>query len=152
MALTFSKTLQGNLTAAKTSLLKLHGLEFETDAKILSIQQSLMKKRLKEKQLELNKEKTDKSNFIVGKIKESLSKDLAQFKRPEVLKPFLIILLLSVVQQFSGMTILRAYVVKIFGRVFQNPGPARAEDNSTTLGNSTGKCYIFSRPLFGSPV
>ena len=39
-------------------------------------------------------------------------------KHPEVYKPFLIILLLSVAQQFSGATILRGYVVKIFGAVF----------------------------------
>ena len=37
----------------------------------------------------------------------------------EVHKPFIIIMLLSVVQQFSGMSVLRAYVVKIFNKVFE---------------------------------
>ena len=40
-------------------------------------------------------------------------------KHPEIYKPFFIVLLLSVAQQFSGATILRGYVVKIFGAVFQ---------------------------------
>ena len=44
---------------------------------------------------------------------------LKSFKNAEVYKPFLIIVLLGVVQQFSGMTILRAYVVKIFNGIFQ---------------------------------
>ena len=39
---------------------------------------------------------------------------------PEIYKPFLIIVTLGVIQQFSGMSILRAYVVKIFNGVFQN--------------------------------
>jgi hypothetical protein len=42
------------------------------------------------------------------------------FKRPEVMKPFLIIMAMSVVQQFSGMSILRSYVVKIFNEVFKS--------------------------------
>ncbi|TRY81048.1 hypothetical protein TCAL_10367 [Tigriopus californicus] len=37
---------------------------------------------------------------------------------PEIYKPFGIVLLLSAIQQFSGMSILRAYVVKIFDSVF----------------------------------
>ena len=41
-------------------------------------------------------------------------------KNPEVYKPFLIVLFLCVVQQFSGMSVLRAYVVKIFNEVFNH--------------------------------
>lgn len=44
---------------------------------------------------------------------------------PEIYKPFLIIVALSIIQQFSGMSILRAYVVKIFNQVFKH-------DRSTT--------------------
>ena len=47
----------------------------------------------------------------------------------EVLKPFVIIMLLSVVQQFSGMSVLRAYVVNIFNKVF--------EESNTRLVNGT---------------
>ena len=39
-------------------------------------------------------------------------------RHPEIYKPFLIIVALSIIQQFSGMSILRAYVVKIFNEVF----------------------------------
>ena len=42
------------------------------------------------------------------------------FKRPEIYKPFSIIVGLSLIQQFSGMSVLRSYVVKIFDEVFQN--------------------------------
>ena len=38
-------------------------------------------------------------------------------RHPEIYKPFLIIICLSVVQQFSGASIIRAYVVKIFDEV-----------------------------------
>lgn len=39
-------------------------------------------------------------------------------RHPEIYKPFGIVLFLSLIQQFSGMSILRAYVVKIFDSVF----------------------------------
>ena len=45
---------------------------------------------------------------------------LKQFKVPEIYKPLLIVMLMSVIQQFSGMSILRAYVVKIFNNIFQD--------------------------------
>ena len=44
---------------------------------------------------------------------------LERFKKPEIYKPFQIIVLLGFVQQFSGMTILRSYVVKIFNDIFE---------------------------------
>ena len=40
---------------------------------------------------------------------------------PQIYKPFLIIVTLSIIQQFSGMSILRAYPVKIFNEVFLKP-------------------------------
>jgi len=39
---------------------------------------------------------------------------------PEIYKPFLIIVFLSTVQQFSGVSVIRAYVVKIFDEVFSD--------------------------------
>ncbi len=61
--------------------------------------------------------------------------------RPEVYKPFGIIVMLSVIQQFSGMSVLRAYVVKIFDEVF-NPGKKNSvsvlsHSNDTLGGNAT---------------
>ena len=52
-------------------------------------------------------------------ISTKKSQILQNLKTPEVYKPFLIIVLLGIVQQFSGMTILRAYVVRIFNGIFQ---------------------------------
>ena len=52
-------------------------------------------------------------------------------KHPEVYKPFLIVLILSVAQQFSGATILRGYAVKIFGAVFSSRGNQQRHDNTT---------------------
>ena len=37
---------------------------------------------------------------------------------PEIYKPFFVIVFLSLVQQFSGVSVIRAYVVKIFAEVF----------------------------------
>ena len=39
-------------------------------------------------------------------------------RSPEVHKPFTIVLFLCVIQNFSGMSVLRAYVVKIFDEIF----------------------------------
>ena len=39
---------------------------------------------------------------------------------PEVYKPFLIIVFVSLVQQFSGVSVIRAYSVAIFDTVFSN--------------------------------
>eukprot|EP00095_Tigriopus_kingsejongensis_P009111 maker-scaffold150_size309978-snap-gene-2.13 protein:Tk09111 transcript:maker-scaffold150_size309978-snap-gene-2.13-mRNA-1 annotation:"sugar transporter 12" len=47
---------------------------------------------------------------------------------PEVYKPFGIIILLSLIQQFSGMSILRAYVIKIFDEIF-NEEPVDSEED-----------------------
>jgi len=41
-------------------------------------------------------------------------------KHPELYKPFLIVLMLSIVQKFSGQDIIRVYVVKIFANVFKS--------------------------------
>lgn len=45
--------------------------------------------------------------------------------RPEVYKPFGIIMFLSLVQQFSAMSILRAYVVEIFDNLFTKNGTVK---------------------------
>ena len=45
------------------------------------------------------------------------------FQMPEVYQPFLIIVGLSLIQQFSGMSVMRSYVVNIFNDVFQSNNP-----------------------------
>jgi hypothetical protein len=60
---------------------------------------------------------------------------------PDVVKPFVIIVVLNFIQQFSGMTVLRAYVVKIFGKIFEGSlGTASVPDNVTSF-NETGKNF-----------
>ena len=54
------------------------------------------------------------------------------FKRPEIYKPFLIIVGLSIVMQFTGMAVLRSYVVKIFNGIFN-------ETNSTSIQSNSSK-------------
>lgn len=57
-------------------------------------------------------------------IQQGRSRKMAYIKKigkhPEIYKPFLIITLLTVVQQFSGATVIRGYVVKIFDEVFRD--------------------------------
>ena len=43
-----------------------------------------------------------------------------QLTAAEVNQPILIVMLMSVIQQFSGMSVLRAYVVKIFDNIFDD--------------------------------
>ena len=58
------------------------------------------------------------------KLRETRGKKSAYLKNlqnyPQIYKPFLIIVTLSIIQQFSGMSILRAYLVKIFDEVFND--------------------------------
>ena len=70
----------------------------------------------------------------------------------EIYKPFLIILVLSLIQQFSGMSVLRAYVVKIFNEVFENNNGNRnitnlmvdnGGANYTSIGKSKGFKVIY---------
>ena len=125
-------------------MLRLHGDDFDADEKIRSIEESLLKKKLKDGKLSnvSNDARNPKTSFIVEKIKEALVNNLVHFKRPEVLKPFLIILLLSVIQQFSGMSVLRGYVVRIFGKIFASSSTS----GDSSLANSTS--YNFTGNTF----
>ena len=139
---------QGLLPAARSSLLRLHGHDFDADEKIQSIEESLLRKKLKDKLKNAQNEDQSRTRTIAEKIKEAVAKNLVHFKRPEVLKPFLIILLLSVIQQFSGMSVLRGYVVKIFGKIFSE-SPASGDNlaENFTSYNFTGETFIyFNRP------
>jgi hypothetical protein len=130
------------MDAAKEALLKLHGRGFDADKRILSIQESLLKKKLKEKGGPKNK---DGPSALAARLGKSLTKNFRHFRRSEVLRPFLIIALLSVIQQFSGMTILRAYVVKIFGKIFslqQDQKHWQRESFNLSAYNESGKNRI----------
>jgi hypothetical protein len=74
------------LESARFSLLKLNGPEFNADDKIASIQESLLKKKLKEKQSPQktcqNSETVERRKGYVEKISGTISKRLFHFKRP----------------------------------------------------------------------
>lgn len=83
---------------AEKSLKSVHPEGFDTLAEMKKIKESLNEQKARS---------IDKMNYVKN------MKD-----HPEIYKPFAIVLLLSIAQQFSGATILRGYVVKIFGSVF----------------------------------
>ena len=63
------------------------------------------------------------------------------FNRPEVRKPFLIVVGLGIVQQFSGMTILRSYVVEIFDNIFQS-NHITEKENFNKCGSKIGNVKL----------
>ena len=66
-------------------------------------------------------------------------------EHPEIYKPFMIIVCLSVVQQFSGVSVVRAYVVKIFDEVFGDQ--ILQNDTNSHIYNDTNatQCQINSQ-------
>ena len=95
---------------AHEALHKLYGPNYRVTEEVEIIQENLQRQR---------ESRDRKINYI---------RDLK--KHPEIYKPFLIIVTLSIIQQFSGMSILRAYVVKIFNEIFQ-------ENHEVTMQNFT---------------
>lgn len=83
---------------AHEALYKLYGPDYRVTEEVEIIQNNLAK---------LRENRSRKINYI---------RDLKE--HPEIYKPFVIIAFLSIIQQVSGMSILRAYVVKIFNQVF----------------------------------
>ena len=68
---------------------------------------------------------------------------------PEVYKPFLIIVFLSIVQQFSGVSVIRAYSVAIFDTVFSN---TTSYSNATMLGGGSEACHHTSTMAYFSAI
>ena len=68
---------------------------------------------------------------------------------PEVYKPFLIIVFLSIVQQFSGVSVIRAYSVAIFDTVFSN---TTSYNNVTVLGGKGEACHHTSSMAYFSAI
>merc|ERR1719334_1184547 len=65
-------------------------------------------------------------------------------QHPEIYKPFLIIVTLSLVQQFSGVSVIRAYVVKMFDAVFTH--------HSNTQLNTNATVFMEDRECVSSPL
>jgi len=91
---------RGRLEEAESSLLRMYGPSHDSKAEASVIQENLRA---------LKASRGRKSDYV---------KSLCD--HPEIYKPFLIIVTLSLVQQFSGVSVIRAYVVKIFDEVFSD--------------------------------
>ena len=80
------------------------------------------------------------------KLRETRGKKSEYLKNlknhPQVYKPFLIIVTLSIIQQFSGMSILRAYPVKIFDEVFHDEEKSNANQNVTLSDDDQGNSRV----------
>ncbi|XP_023343548.1 facilitated trehalose transporter Tret1 [Eurytemora carolleeae] len=98
---------------AELSLKRLYGSEFKSRQEVLLLSESLNK---------IQRKRRSKCEYLQN-IR----------KHPDVYRPFLILIILSVVQQFSGVTVIRAYVVKIFHEVFR-------ANNTENIGNMTINC------------
>ena len=98
---------------AELSLHRALGGAYDTKAEVKIIIENL--KQLKDS-------KTRKSDYI---------RNIQN--HPEVYKPFFIIVFLSLVQQFSGVSVIRAYIVKIFDEVFHHMSNNMSEKNNTNM-------------------
>ncbi len=131
-------------------MLRLYGRQFNTDDELQIIQDDLEHQRIKTEKfrnnnknnssinnnnnnnknknnnINTNNKNNNKISKVAERLRDGLMTKFRQLKVPEVYKPILIVMLMSVIQQFSGMTILRAYVVKIFHNIF-----AEEEDSTT---------------------
>jgi len=84
-------------------------------------QQDLQQQQQRRNSDKLNNNDNDNNNNDGKKMTGSgFMIKVRQMKAPEVYKPILIVMMMSVIQQFSGMSILRAYVVKIFNNIFED--------------------------------
>lgn len=121
---------------AEESLKRLYGPEYCSQQETLLI--SLQK---------LQQNKTRKAEY------------LKNFRsHPELYKPLIIVIILSIIQQFSGVSVIRAYVVKIFDEVFSRDvvipvdnGDARNFTNVTCMGDvqKTSRLAYFSAITIG---
>ena len=125
----------GEEPEALSAIKKLYGPQYDSNMELTMIKKGLRRHRSIFKSFKRSKdpakniireEDVNKSgkcasflNFLHFHKKPQL---LEKFKKPEIYKPFQIIILLGFVQQFSGMTILRSYVVKIFNDIFETDG------------------------------
>lgn len=92
-------------SSALVSIQKLYGKNYNGQLEIESIKEGISKKK--------------------NATKLSAIEVFKPYLKPEVIQPFMIVILMGFVQQFSGMTILRSYVIKIFDTIFQNKSSAK---------------------------
>ena len=102
---------KGKFEDAEIALTKLKHDEYDVAEEIKLISEGLVKN------------KKTKYGTVVEKID----------KHPEIKKPFVIVMLLALLQQFSGASVIRGYVVKFFGKVFFKPGQNLCSMNMTNF-------------------
>ena len=125
----------GEEPEALSAIKKLYGPQYDSNMELAMIKKGLGRhksifksfKRKKDPTKNVIREEDVKESGKCAKFLNLLHFDkksqmIEMFKKPEVYKPFQIIVLLGFVQQFSGMTILRSYVVKIFNDIFEKDG------------------------------
>lgn len=130
------------LDKAVKALQNLYGPKYNVTEEVFQIKTGLEKKQLQSQQ-----------SGCFAPVKRML-------KRPEIYQPFFIIVIMSLVQQFSGMSILRSYVVKIFNTIFDDDAPVTksntsVDKNDTLLlvdcdSNSTASEAYMSAIIIGS--
>ena len=97
--------------------------EAEKSLKLLKHNKYDVKDEIKNITEGLIKNKQTKYGTVVDKLDKHL----------KVKKPFAIVMMLSLIQQFSGASVIRGYVVKIFGKVFFKPGQNLCAMNLTNF-------------------
>jgi len=120
---------KGKLDEAEQSLLKVFGPDYDAKQDVINISDNLQ---------HLRRNKQRKSDYM---------RNIRSY--PEVYKPFLIIVFLSVVQQFSGVSVIRAYSVAIFDTVFSN---TTSYTNSSMPSESSGACQHTSSMAYISAI
>ena len=121
----------GEEPEALSAIKKLYGPQYDSNMELTMIKKGLRRhksifKSFKRSKVPAKKEDVNESgkcgnvlNFLHFHKKSQM---IQKLKKPEIYKPFQIIILLGFIQQFSGMTILRSYVVKIFNEIFEPDG------------------------------
>jgi len=106
---------KGRFDEAEQSLLRVFGSAYDAKQDVMNISENLQ---------HLRQNKQRKSDYMIN-IRS----------HPEVYKPFLIIVFVSIVQQFSGVSVIRAYSVAIFDTVFSETGQ---QANRTVFSEDVG--------------
>ena len=121
----------GDEPEALSAIKKLYGPQYNSNMELTMIKKGLRRhksifKSFKRSKVPAKKEDVNESgkcgNFLNFFNFHKKSQMIEKFMKPEIYKPFQLIILLGFVQQFSGMTILRSYVVKIFNEIFEPDG------------------------------
>lgn len=120
---------KGQQELAENSMKRLYGDKFDTSDRLESINISI----------QVQKGRLQRNRHLLKKIG----------KHPEVYKPFLIMVLLVILQQLSGTSIMRSYVILIFEDIF---GSTTAPANDTNTLHLSEPCHVTSKAAYVSAM